>query len=210
MTELADALRYELKKRGLSVNAIAVKSGVPQPSVRRIVSGETPNPKIETIEKIAKALGMSAGQLFGVCESFGEGFHTLPLVAWDMVPKFKTMVRLDEDFFKEYPRYACPVKIPKFSCCIEVKGPGYEPLFKDKDILFLDCDTMPVDGDTCFLYFQDSQKTELRKMVCTSDKILLQKINPDFPGSVYIDIDDEERKNIYFAAKVVGSFTKTS
>ena len=210
MPELADALKYELKKRGMSVNALAVKSGIPQPSVRRIVSGETLNPKIETVEKIANALGMTAGQLFGACESFNEGYHALPLVEWDIVPKFITMARLDEDFFKDNPVYVCPVKVPKFSCCVEVKGPAYEPLFRDKDILFLNCDTIAVDGDISLLYFKEENKIELRKIVSTSTNILLQKINPDYPGPVFIDIDNTNRKNIFFSAVVVGAFRKVS
>mgnify|MGYP005914871741 FL=1 len=210
MPELADTLKYELRKRGMSVNALAVKSGIPQPSVRRIVSGETLNPKIETVEKIAKALGMTAGQLFGMCDSFNEGYHALPLVDWDLVPKFKTMAKLDENIFKDNPVYVCPVKVPKFSCCVEVKGPAYEPLFRDKDILFLNCDTIAVDGDVSFLYFKEENKIELRKIVSTPTTILLQKINPDFPGPVYIDTDRADRKNIFFAAVVVGAFRKVS
>lgn len=37
--------------------SLAVKSGVPQPTIQRILSGETKNPKADTVRKLLRALG---------------------------------------------------------------------------------------------------------------------------------------------------------
>ncbi len=37
--------------------SLAAKSGVPQPTIQRILSGETKNPKADTVRKLLRALG---------------------------------------------------------------------------------------------------------------------------------------------------------
>ena len=55
----------ELKKKiGMSSKQIADKTGLPERSVKRIFSGDTTNPYVDTIHRIAIALGSSLDEIF--------------------------------------------------------------------------------------------------------------------------------------------------
>lgn len=54
-----------MQEKGLSQYALAERSGVPQPTIQRILSKETVSPKLSTVEKLAKAIGISPADLMG-------------------------------------------------------------------------------------------------------------------------------------------------
>lgn len=56
-----------IAKSGLSISAFAEKVGITQANMSNIVNGKS-NPKMETLEKIAKALGVSVVELFSPVE----------------------------------------------------------------------------------------------------------------------------------------------
>ncbi|WP_187360138.1 XRE family transcriptional regulator [Chitinolyticbacter meiyuanensis] len=47
---------------GISQNGLADRSGVPQPTIQRIVSGDTDSPRSATLDKLAKSFGVTLGQ----------------------------------------------------------------------------------------------------------------------------------------------------
>lgn len=52
-------------KRGLSQNQLAKISGVPQSVICDIESGKTKAPRIDTLQAIASALGVTVDELIG-------------------------------------------------------------------------------------------------------------------------------------------------
>lgn len=62
--KIAENLREEMRRQGLSEYALWKRSGVHQPTIHRILSGETRNPKAHTLDRLATTLGMSRDDLF--------------------------------------------------------------------------------------------------------------------------------------------------
>lgn len=60
MMGIKEWLNSELDARGLNVNQLSRISKVPQPTIFRILSGETKDPRSDTVAKLARALGMSS------------------------------------------------------------------------------------------------------------------------------------------------------
>ena len=60
---VADRLAQALADRGWSENELARQSGVPQPTIHRIITGESKSPRTGNLEKLANALGISIVQL---------------------------------------------------------------------------------------------------------------------------------------------------
>ncbi|MFL1404216.1 helix-turn-helix domain-containing protein [Marinobacter sp. M1N3S26] len=56
-TIYSEWLRKLMDKRGISQYKLASLSGVPQPTIQRILSGESKNPKADTLSKLSRALG---------------------------------------------------------------------------------------------------------------------------------------------------------
>jgi len=61
---LGERIRKALKEQGLSEAELARRSRVPQPTVHRIVSGESKSPRHGSVQAIALALGLSATYLW--------------------------------------------------------------------------------------------------------------------------------------------------
>lgn len=68
----------------LSPTEIARRSGVPQPTVHRILSGQSEDPKVTIIRKIAACLGTTLAELEGNPTPI-EDKLTVPLIDWDML-----------------------------------------------------------------------------------------------------------------------------
>lgn len=63
MSSYGDRLRELMTDRGETQASLARKSGVRQPTVARILSGETPNPKGDTLRRLASALAVDVSAL---------------------------------------------------------------------------------------------------------------------------------------------------
>ncbi|MCK9740050.1 helix-turn-helix domain-containing protein [Pseudomonas syringae pv. syringae] len=66
--DTAGRLRAKMAEHGLNESQLGRRAGVPQPTINRILSGESSSPRRPTVEKIAKALKVSPDWLM-----FGTG-----------------------------------------------------------------------------------------------------------------------------------------
>ncbi|MGM8850005.1 helix-turn-helix domain-containing protein [Salinicola halophyticus] len=64
---IANRLRDLMRAENMGENELARRAKVPQPTIHRILSGESKSPRINNLEKIGKALGTTASYL-----SYGE------------------------------------------------------------------------------------------------------------------------------------------
>jgi transcriptional regulator with XRE-family HTH domain len=79
--ELAERLLELRKQKGWSQWRLAQEAGIPQPSVSRLESGNIEDPLLSTIEKIAKAFGVSIDYLVS------EEYRVKPRVAIAIKPR---------------------------------------------------------------------------------------------------------------------------
>mgnify|MGYP000388441737 CR=1 FL=1 len=64
--DLVDKLRQKMSEQGLNSSTLAQKSGVPQPTIYRILNGESTDPRTTTVTKLAQALSMTELELRGI------------------------------------------------------------------------------------------------------------------------------------------------
>jgi transcriptional regulator with XRE-family HTH domain len=74
-------LQAEMDAREISPSALARKSKVPQPTIFRILSGETKDPRTGTVKKLEHALGAVSPPLDSPAVEHVE--HNELLAAWD-------------------------------------------------------------------------------------------------------------------------------
>lgn len=61
---LAELLRTRRDELGLTLYELEQRSGVPRPHIRRLEQGETINPSMEILNKLANALDLDAEDLY--------------------------------------------------------------------------------------------------------------------------------------------------
>ena len=63
----SDAIRKRLSDlcadRGITINRLATLSGITQSTINSMMNGETKNPKLKTLRKIAMGLNMTVSEL---------------------------------------------------------------------------------------------------------------------------------------------------
>ena len=62
-TNISHVLTALMKKAEISENALAEATGVPQPTIHRILTGESQEPRISNLEKLASYFGLKANDL---------------------------------------------------------------------------------------------------------------------------------------------------
>ena len=61
---VSENIRKLRQKRGVSQDRLSKEADLALNTIVKIETGENPNPTVETLEKIAKALGVSVRELF--------------------------------------------------------------------------------------------------------------------------------------------------
>ena len=99
-----ERLRVLKDKSGMSAKEIADKSGIPESTVTRILSGKTPNPTIISVMDIIKAMGGKASDVF----DDNAQVNTLPKVPQtvvnDIEKKNSEVIELYERIIKSKDR----------------------------------------------------------------------------------------------------------
>ncbi|UYZ37235.1 helix-turn-helix domain-containing protein [Clostridium beijerinckii] len=69
---LGKAINFLAEEKNITKYRIAKNSGIPQTTLCEIASGKKTNPTIETIEKIARGIGVSASELMKKAEELDK------------------------------------------------------------------------------------------------------------------------------------------
>ncbi len=64
MSIVSENIRKLRKKKGISQDRLSKEADLALNTIVKIETGESPNPTVETLEKIAKALDVQAGDFF--------------------------------------------------------------------------------------------------------------------------------------------------
>lgn len=62
--KISENIRKLRQEKGISQDRLSKDADLALNTIVKIETGENPNPTVETLEKISKALGVSAGELF--------------------------------------------------------------------------------------------------------------------------------------------------
>lgn len=68
------------KQRGLSLEELSAKSCVPLSTLKKVMSGNTPNPQIETVQAIADALNCTLDDFVPTSRHPGYSYDELNLI----------------------------------------------------------------------------------------------------------------------------------
>ncbi len=63
-SKVSENIRKLRQKKGMSQDRLSKEADLALNTIVKIETGENPNPTLETLEKIAKALGVSVSDLF--------------------------------------------------------------------------------------------------------------------------------------------------
>lgn len=143
MQQLNEILKYYVQKNQLNPSELARITGIGQPVIFRMLSGETQNPKVATLSPIAKHFGVSISQLIGDEPLPQDDAHNqvaaqntwrqVPHYTWEYLLTWPHENDIDAD---DYLVLNTPVTGSAFA--ISVSDDALQPYFQPKTVLIID------------------------------------------------------------------------
>jgi transcriptional regulator with XRE-family HTH domain len=194
-SKLAVNLEALLKAKNLNASKVAQKLGIPIMTVRRLLSGETTDPRISTLKLIADYLGVSVNSLvednYAALEkpAFQSRPFLVPILDWQTAEEWRTLQNLNA-----WPDWQ-PVAgyerdlINQNSFALRSR-PSMYPRFPYGTIFIINPDMAPADGDIVLVKLNNGELT-LRELIIDPPE---WKFYPIVTGSVVLNYLAHEHK----------------
>ena len=188
LSKLAINLEALLKAKNLNASRVAQKLGIPMMTIRRLLSGETTDPRISTLKLIADYLEVSVNSLVednqAVLEkpAYQSRPFLVPILDWQTAEKWRTLQNLDS-----WPHWQ-PVAgyekdlINQNSFALRSR-PSMYPRFPNGTIFIINPDIVPADGDIVLVKLNNGELT-LRELVIDPPE---WKLYPVVTGSAILN-----------------------
>lgn len=189
-------LREKWEPTGWSEAELARRAGCTQPTVHRILSGDSDNPRTENVLKMAKALGIDGAALLGGrLEPMEETNITdgpsikgrVPRISWVQAGALCEAIDMFEPGYAE-EWLDCPFPHHSSSFCLEVRGMSMHPDYRPGEFILVDPSLEALHGDDIVVRTPDGQAT-FKRLHATEDGTYLMALNPDYPQRV-IDLPE--------------------
>lgn len=169
---LSQNLSTLLKRHNLSPSRLANTLNIPLMTVRRLLSGETTDPRISTLQMIAQHFDISIDFLMGEHSSINAPHlkkHTpfyVPKLSWEIAKKINHIRELDLNQWKEWQTVSSiePHTVGKNAFALESR-PFMYPRFPQGAIFIIDPDIEPVDGDIVLVKIKENNELTLRDLI---------------------------------------------
>lgn len=217
METLAQRLKFVMDEKSVSQNALARMIGVTQPSIKKVLDGNTLNPK--NIIEIANALNVEAEWLktgngrapdfaseVDSVEENNEPFYTRlevldvyasagngEFVSGDLAGYVQAVEFQNEYFHQLFQRAS-----DKGLAIINVKGDSMEPTICSGDLLFVDTARNAYQGDGIYV-FSFNDKLYVKRLQFAGDKLLVISDNKHYHTW---DINPDNESKVVYHGKV--------
>lgn len=217
MSQLRRNLAYLIAKHGINPTALAKATGVQQPTIHRILKGESDDPRTATVQPLADYFGVSVDFLRTAdAESFDYGKPPEPpeVEAAPSLRRFKNVPIVGTveggpdghpvghgDGLIEYPAK------DQNTYALRVRGESMRPRIKSGEFIVVEPNTEPNPGDDVVVICHDGRKMVKELLYTRDGEVTLGSINNGFKP---ISLQLQDIQAIHYVAAIVprGAFYK--
>ena len=191
-----------MQRRGLSENELSRRTNVPQPTINRIVTGKSRDPRRATLQPLLAYLFGERPAISNVepgpdLARYGE----IPLISWVHAGWGNEAVDLlQPGDAEEWLR--CPVGHSDHTYALRVRGDSMEPDYSEGDIVYVDPMIPPEHRKTVVVRTSEEEEVTLKQLVFEGERRYLKALNPHYPEPVRIVTEED-----LFCGVVIGKFT---
>lgn len=204
MKTLHTKLNQILADRNLRAADVVRLTGLPQPTVSRLLKGGQDNPTLSTLLALSKGLKISVSELLGDDCNVADkepvaAFRRIPLINWVQAGALTPLAGNEAEEW-----IYCPVNISENGFALKVRGESMEPKFQEGDIVFVDPEEEPRPGKIVIAQdetFSEAEAT-MKKLIVEDNQAYLRALNPEWPGPKFIKITP----SIRIVGVVVGKY----
>ena len=197
-TRLAENLRILLNNHHLNTNQLAHALNIPMMTIRRLVSGETTDPRISTLKLIADYFNLSVDCLLGDADpthpvtSQSSKSRFVPILDWETTEKMNTLNDLDLRKWKEWQ--SIPVmenNIISSNAFALRSRPSMSPRFPQGTIFVIEPEATPMDGDIVLVKINSIHRLTLRELIVDPPDY---QLHPVVIGSNMLKYNNQDHK----------------
>lgn len=171
----------------INESELARRTGVGQPVVHRICSGETDNPKVATLSPIANFFAISISQLIGdeplptdrIPGTFKpdvQGWRQIPLLEWEQVLPWPKLIQKSGPF----PTISTDIELGQHAYAIAVRDTTMEPRFPEGTVLIVDPNLKPTNLDFAIVHVEGHSLPNFKQVLIDGEQTILKSLNTDF------------------------------
>ena len=187
-----------LRQNNLNANQLAQLIGIPMMTVRRLVSGETEDPRISTLKIIADYFNIPVDLIISgdprniIAASKKIKSYSVPKVTWEMLPKLNDLEKLGFNDWNDWQSFSLNDndRIGNSSFALESR-PSMYPRFPKGTIFIIDPDTTPTDGDIVLIKIKENTEFTLKELIIDPPDWRLSSLITD-SNLIYFSIDKYE------------------
>jgi len=205
---IGERIAKRMEELKLSEGELGRRSGVSQPTIHRIVTGESLSPRHANVERIAKALQVNSnwlwnggsnsepispqtGRLFKEESNIGPGPTIkggVPLISWVQAGSWceiSDVYNIDDvDIW-----LPCAVSHSKETYALRVRGlsmfnPHERRSFREGDIIYVDPERDAENGSLVIAKLMDSDEATFKQLVMEGTRKFLRPLNPSWPEPI--------------------------
>lgn len=184
MSTILKGLMAEL---GINESELARRTGIGQPVVHRICSGETDNPKVATLSPIANFFAISISQLIGdeplpmdrIPGTFNpdaQGWRQIPLLDWEQILVWPNLNKKSGPL----PTVSTDMELSQHAYAVAVRDTTMEPRFPEGTVLLIDPDLKPNNLDFSIIHVDGHDLPNFKQVLIDGEHTILKPLNPDF------------------------------
>ena len=200
MFGLIDNLKTLMAFHGkTNVNDLSRAINIPQPTLYRLLSGQTAQPRNSVIESLANYFGISTNQLCGyedlpelssskIKNNLNLNLKTCPIILWENLSDWPN---IDFNGYEEVILSQTGNSGDNFA--IKMKGSSMEPIFPEGCLLIFDTKKSANHHDTVIAYIQKSQSYVFKNLLIDGDNLFIKSINPELNEVPILQLTPEDR-----------------
>jgi len=223
MSQLRRNIAYLIAKQGINPTALAKATGVQQPTIHRILKGESDDPRTATVQPLADYFGVSVEFMRTAdAEAFDHGKLPEPyeveaapnLRRFKNVPIVGTVEGGPDGYLEELGHPVGHgdglIKYPakdQNTYALRVRGESMRPRIKSGEFIVVEPNTEPNPGDDVVVICHDGRKMVKELLYTRDGEVTLGSINNGFKP---ISLQLQDIQAIHYVAAIVprGAFYK--
>lgn len=216
MSQLRRNLAYLIAKQGINPTALAKATGVQQPTIHRILKGESDDPRTATVQPLADYFGVSVEFMRTAdAEAFDHGKPPEPyeveaapnLRRFKNVPIVGTVEGGPDGYLEELGHpvgygdglIEYPAK-DQNTYALRVRGESMRPRIKSGEFIVVEPNTEPNPGDDVVVICHDGRKMVKELLYTRDGEVTLGSINNGFKP---ISLQLQDIQAIHYVAAIV-------
>lgn len=184
----SEILKHLMFKQNLKSAELARLTGLPQPTVHRIVEGNSTRPHQGSLEALAQFFNLSIDQIKGSepipnlnpttpASDLPEGWHKIPIYTWNDVVNYAKSNKTVVQAGKASTLTNSDVNDAGF--LVELTDESMFPQFPSGTEIIINTEYEPIDREMVVVYLKRQDKAFFRMVVFNGGERFVRPLNPD-------------------------------